>query len=38
MLWPLGKRIRIDFCSEVTQEDSDTPNDSEMRNVVGLTI
>jgi hypothetical protein len=25
-LWPLGKGIKIDFYSEVTQEDSDTPN------------
>jgi hypothetical protein len=38
-LWPLGKGIKIDFYSEVTQEDSDTPNGRViMRDVVGLTI
>jgi hypothetical protein len=39
LLWPLGKGIKIDFYSEVSQEDSDIPNGRViMRNVVGLTI
>jgi len=38
-LWPLGKGIKIDFYSEVTQEDSDTPDVRViMRDVVGLTL